>query len=68
MEGRTTFIIAQKLSAIRDADQILVFDRGRIVHRGTHDDLLHQPGFYRELAEAQGQEAAAAVTGERQPA
>ena len=59
MEDRTTFIIAQRLSSVRRADLILVLDQGRIVERGTHDELLAQEGLYREIYELQlrGQEA-----------
>ncbi len=58
MEGRTTFIIAQRLSSVRRADQIIVLDHGRIVERGTHDQLLAADGLYREIYELQlrGQE------------
>jgi len=48
--GRTTLTIAHRLSTIRDADQIIVLDRGRIVERGTHDDLLGVGGAYAQLA------------------
>lgn len=60
MEGRTTFIIAQRLSSVRRADFILVLDQGRIVEQGSHDDLLSQDGLYREIYELQlrGQEEA----------
>jgi ABC-type multidrug transport system fused ATPase/permease subunit len=50
MIGRTTFIIAHRLSTVRRADQILVVDKGRIVERGTHDELLRHHGLYAELA------------------
>ncbi len=53
MQGRTTFVIAQRLSTIRQADLILVMDRGRIVQRGTHTDLLAQEGLYREIYDLQ---------------
>jgi ATP-binding cassette subfamily B protein len=53
MAGRTSFVIAQRLTTVRDADQILVFEEGRIVERGTHDELLRRAGFYRELYELQ---------------
>ncbi|MET0412625.1 MAG: ABC transporter ATP-binding protein [Polyangiaceae bacterium] len=50
MKGRTSFVIAHRLSTIRDADQVLVIDQGRIVERGTHDELVLRPnGVYRQL-------------------
>jgi ATP-binding cassette subfamily B protein/subfamily B ATP-binding cassette protein MsbA len=53
MAGRTTFMVAHRLSTIRHADQILVMDHGTIVERGTHDALLARNGFYRQLHDAQ---------------
>lgn len=53
MEGRTTFVIAQRLTSVREADQILVLDGGRIVERGSHVELLQRDGFYRELYDLQ---------------
>jgi ATP-binding cassette subfamily B protein len=53
MANRTTFVIAQRLTSVRDADQILVFEDGAITQRGTHDALVEQPGFYRELYDLQ---------------
>jgi ATP-binding cassette subfamily B protein len=49
MVGRTTFMIAHRLSTIRHADQILVMANGRIVGRGTHDELIAREGLYRQL-------------------
>ena len=54
IKGRTTFVIAQRLSTVKSADQILVLDRGRIVQRGQHDDLLEETdGIYREIYDMQ---------------
>jgi ATP-binding cassette subfamily B protein len=50
--GRTSFVIAHRLSTVRNADQILVLDRGEIVERGTHDELLTLGGTYRRLYES----------------
>jgi ABC-type multidrug transport system fused ATPase/permease subunit len=51
MAGRTTFIIAHRLSTVSLADEIVVIDGGRIVDRGTHEELMEGCGFYREIAE-----------------
>ena len=51
----TTIIIAQRLSSVRDADQIIVMDDGRITERGTHDELMAAGGEYREIYESQNQ-------------
>jgi len=49
MKGRTSFVIAHRLSTIRKADQVLVVNGGRIIERGTHEELLHKKGFYYNL-------------------
>jgi ATP-binding cassette subfamily B protein len=51
MSGRTTFVIAHRLSTVALADEVVVMDAGRIVDRGTHRELLEGCGFYREIAE-----------------
>ena len=53
MEGRTSFIVAHRLSTIREADRILVMKAGRIVEQGTHGDLLEKNGFYAEIYNSQ---------------
>ena len=53
MHGRTSLVIAHRLSTVRHADRILVFNRGRIVESGTHDELIEQAGTYRFLVETQ---------------
>lgn len=49
MKGRTVFVIAHRLSTVRDADAIMVLDHGRIIERGTHDQLLAMKGTYYQL-------------------
>ena len=53
MHGRTSFIVAHRLSTVREADIILVMRSGRIVESGTHDELLRADGFYKNLYESQ---------------
>lgn len=53
MEQRTSLVIAHRLSTIHNADQILVVDNGKIVERGTHDELMQMNGYYKQLYEAQ---------------
>ncbi len=72
MEGRTTFVIAQRLRTVMRADEILVLDKGAIVQRGTHDELLEEEGLYRTIydlelrdqEEALGEIAATAAAAE----
>ncbi len=60
MKGRTSFVIAHRLSTIRDADLILVMDNGRIIEKGSHDELLARGSFYAELYNSQFTDAALA--------
>jgi ATP-binding cassette subfamily B protein len=53
LEGRTSFVIAHRLSTVRDADLILVLEKGRLVEKGTHDDLMHRQGLYYYLCSQQ---------------
>ena len=60
MKGRTSIVIAHRLSTIQNADQILVLDKGEIVERGKHDELLKQNGYYAKLHEMQYKEVLSA--------
>ncbi|MCC7205980.1 MAG: ABC transporter ATP-binding protein [Anaerolineae bacterium] len=53
MKGRTSFIIAHRIQSVMNADLILVLDKGRIVQRGAHAELLAQPGIYRQIYDVQ---------------
>jgi ATP-binding cassette subfamily B protein len=55
LEGRTSLVIAHRLSTVREADQILVLDHGRIVEHGRHEELLEADGVYAELYKIQFQ-------------
>ena len=61
-DNRTTFIITQRLSSVKDADYIIVLDNGEIVEEGTHNELMKREGIYYKLyqtqiTEAKGEEA-----------
>jgi ATP-binding cassette, subfamily B, bacterial len=53
MENRTTFIIAHRIQSVMNADLILVFDKGEIVQKGTHQELMGQSGMYRNIFDIQ---------------
>ena len=55
MKGRTTFIVAHRLSTIKEADIILVMNNGKIIEQGNHHQLLEQKGFYYNLYNSQYQ-------------
>ena len=57
LEGRTSLVVAHRLSTVRRADLILVLEDGRITQRGRHDELIAQPGLYRDLYSLQAQVA-----------
>ena len=53
MKGRTSFVIAQRISTVLNADRILVLDKGRIVASGTHEELLETSELYAEIYSSQ---------------
>jgi ABC-type multidrug transport system fused ATPase/permease subunit len=59
MNGRTTIMIAHRLSTLRNVDEVVVLDAGHVVQCGTHAELIHTPGLFRELSQAQAQGQAA---------
>jgi ABC-type multidrug transport system fused ATPase/permease subunit len=65
--GRTVLAVAHRLSSIRDADQILVVDGGRIVERGSHDQLLAQGGSYANLWQRQQERPQTPATSDSRP-
>ena len=63
MKGRTTFVIAQRLRTIKMADEILVLNRGSIVERGRHEELLNKNGFYRKIYDLELRDQEEALAG-----
>ena len=53
IEGRTTFVIAHRLSTVRQADLILDLEKGQVVEQGSHQDLIKSSGFYRKIHDLQ---------------
>ena len=49
MKGRTVFVIAHRLSTVRNSNAIIVLDHGRVIERGTHEELIEQKGVYYQL-------------------
>ena len=55
MENKTSFVVAHRLSTVRNADKIIVLGRGRLIEEGTHDELLSLKGCYYNTLKSQGQ-------------
>jgi ATP-binding cassette subfamily B protein len=68
IQGRTTFVIAHRLSSVKNADMVLVMMEGRIVQQGVHDELIHLPGPYQEIYELQLRPQETEVNGNMEPA
>jgi ABC-type multidrug transport system fused ATPase/permease subunit len=62
MAGRTTLLIAHRLSTVREADYIVVLDEGRVVEQGTHEALMSYSGVYAHLIAMQGHDASRSVS------
>ncbi len=67
MVGRTTFMIAHRLSTVRHADLIATLDRGRLVEQGTHDELMARAGLYHQMHDAQARQRTRKLVDDRGP-
>lgn len=65
MEGRTTFIIAHRISSLKHADEILVLENGEIAERGKHDFLLQNKGAYQRIYDIQYQDEEAIMANQK---
>lgn len=65
MKGRTTIVVAHRLSTIQNANQIVVLQKGKVIEKGNHNDLIQQNGLYAELVQLQGLSTTTADTKER---
>jgi ATP-binding cassette subfamily B protein len=63
IKGRTSFVIAHRLRTVKQADQIIVVDKGRIVQCGKHEELVTQPGLYQEIYHLQLRDQEEAMAG-----
>jgi ATP-binding cassette subfamily B protein len=57
MKGKTTFLISHRISTVKNAEQIIVLDKGQIVEEGTHESLIKNKGIYYEMYQAQNPDA-----------